>query len=174
MRLDKTGLQEREAWKALGYHVPSYDREQLTENTKKNPEWIHFGAGNIFRAYQANLMQQLMEEGKSDTGLIVAEGFDYEIIEKMYRPHDDYSILVTLKGNGEVEKTVIGSIVESLILDSENDEEFSRLKEIFAAPSLKMASFTITEKGYSLVDGKGDTLPAVARDLENGPVKPES
>lgn len=174
MKLDKEGLQDSAAWKAVGYHVPAYDREKLTENTKKKPEWIHFGAGNIFRAYQANLMQQLMEEGKSDTGLIVAEGFDYEIIEKMYRPHDDYSILVTLKGNGDVEKTVIGSIVESLILDSENEVEFSRLKEIFAAPSLQMASFTITEKGYSLVDGKGDMLPAIQRDLENGPKKPES
>lgn len=174
MRLDKVGLQESSAWEAAGYHVPGYDREKLTQNTKEKPEWIHFGAGNIFRAFQANLMQQLVEEGKSDTGLIVAEGFDYEIIEKMYRPHDDYSILVTLKGNGEVEKTVIGSIVESLILDSENEKEFSRLKEIFAAPSLKMASFTITEKGYSLVDGKGDVLPAIQRDFQNGPKQPES
>lgn len=156
MKLDKEGLRESEAWKSAGYHVPAYDREVLTDNTKQNPQWIHFGAGNIFRAYQANLMQQLMEEGKSETGLIVAEGFDYEIIEKMYRPHDDYSILVTLKSNGEVEKTIIGSIVESLILDSENEAEFTRLKDIFAAPSLQMASFTITEKGYSLVDGKGE------------------
>ena len=174
MRLDKEGLKESAAWKAAGYYVPSYDREKLTENTKQKPEWIHFGAGNIFRAFQANLMQQLMEEGKSETGLIVAEGFDYEIIEKMNRPHDDYSILVTLKSNGEVEKTVIGSIVESLILDSENEKEFSRLKEIFSAKSLQMASFTITEKGYSLVDGKGNILPAIQRDMDNGFEKPES
>lgn len=174
MRLDKEGLHERSAWEAAGYHVPDYDREKLTKNTKEKPEWIHFGAGNIFRAFQANLMQQLVEEGKSDTGLIVAEGFDYEIIEKMYHPHDNYSILVTLKGNGEVEKTVIGSIVESLVLDSENEKEFSRLKEIFAAPSLQMASFTITEKGYALADGKGDILPAIQRDFQNGPDKPES
>lgn len=174
MKLNKEGLQERGAWENAGYHMPNYDREALTENTKQKPEWIHFGAGNIFRAFQANLMQQLMEEGASGTGLIVAEGFDYEIIEKMYRPHDDYSILVTLKSNGEVEKTVIGSIVESLILDSDNDAEFDRLKEIFAAPSLQMASFTITEKGYSLVDGKGEMLAAVKQDMEAGPEKPGS
>ncbi len=174
MKLNKEGLQECGAWESAGYHVPAYDREALTENTRQKPEWIHFGAGNIFRAFQANLMQQLMEEGKSETGLIVAEGFDYEIIEKMYRPHDDYSILVTLKSNGEVEKTVIGSIVESLILDSENDAEFNRLKEIFAAPSLQMASFTITEKGYSLVDGRGEMLAAIKQDMEAGPEKPGS
>ena len=62
--------------------------------------------------------------GVLDRGLVVAEGFDYEIVEKMNRPHDDYSILVTLKANGTVEKTVVGSVVESLTLDSENDAEF--------------------------------------------------
>ena len=47
-------------------------------------------------------------------------------------------------------------------------------KEIFKNSSLQMASFTITEKGYSLVNGKGDMLPAVTADLKNGPAKPES
>ena len=174
MKLDREGLLESSAWKAAGYHVPNYDREKFAENTKEKPEWIHFGAGNIFRAFQANLMQELMETGKSETGLIVAEGFDYEIIEKMYWPHDNYGILATLKGNGEIEKTVIGSIVEALILDSENEKEYSRLKEIFRAPSLQMASFTITEKGYALADGKGELLPAIKEDMENGPEKPGS
>lgn len=174
MKLNKEGLRDGRVWENMGYHVPSYDREEMIENTKQKPEWIHFGAGNIFRAFQANLMQQLIKEGKSQTGLIVAEGFDYEIIEKMYRPYDNYSILVTLKSNGEVEKTVIGSISESLILDSENDEEFSRLKDIFASPSLQMASFTITEKGYGLTDGRGNVLPEIRKDMESGPINPES
>lgn len=50
----------------------------------------------------------------------------------MNRPHDDYSILVTLKADGSVEKTVVGSVVESCILDSENEGEYGRLKEISA------------------------------------------
>ena len=37
-----------------------------------------------------------------------------------------------------------------------------------------MSTFTITEKGYSLVNGKGELLPAVAADFENGPKKPAS
>ena len=48
----------------------------------------------------------------------MAEGYDYEIIEKMYHPHDNYSILATLKADGSIEKTVVGSIAESLTLDS--------------------------------------------------------
>lgn len=37
-----------------------------------------------------------------------------------------------------------------------------------------MVSFTITEKGYSLVNGKGELLPAVAADFAAGPEKPAS
>lgn len=91
-----------------------------------------------------------LNAGVLDRGLTVAEGYDYEIIEKMNRPHDDLSILVTLKANGTVEKSVTGSIMESLALDSHDDAQFSRLKEIFAKDSLQMCTFTITEKGYNL------------------------
>lgn len=174
MKLDSTGLKNTAEWKEAGYALPEFDREQIAANTKENPRWIHFGAGNIFRAFQANVLQNLLNKGICDTGLIVAEGYDYEIVEKMNRPHDDYSILVTLKADGSVEKTVVGSIVESLILDSQNQAEYNRLKEIFRAPSLQMVSFTITEKGYSLVNGKGELLPAVQEDFLKGPEAPES
>ena len=147
MQLNNTGLKDRAVWTNAGYSLPEFNRTTVLLQTQKTPHWIHFGAGNIFRAFQANVMQELLNKGICDTGLIVAEGFDYEIIEKMNRPHDDYSILVTLKADGNVEKTVVGSIVESLILDSGNDVEFNRLKAIFRNPSLQMVSFTITEKG---------------------------
>lgn len=174
MILNKTGLENREQWEAAGYLLPQFDRGRMIAATRENPFWIHFGAGNIFRAFQANVVQNLLNAGTIDRGLIVAEGFDYEIIEKMNRPHDDYSILVTLKADGNVEKTVVGSVAESCILDSGNEQEYGRLKEIFRKESLQMVSFTITEKGYSLVDGKGEMLPAVKADLLAGPEKPES
>ncbi len=174
MELSTLGLKDRAQWEAKGYQLPQFDRAAVTEATRENPCWIHFGAGNIFRAFQANVMQNILNRGEMETGLIVAEGFDYEIIEKMNRPHDDYSILVTLKADGSVEKTVVGSVVESCILDSENEGEYGRLKEIFCKQSLQMVSFTITEKGYSLANGKGELLPAVAADFAAGPEKPAS
>lgn len=174
MRLNKQGLEKKEQWTDLGYALPEYDREAVAANTKENPFWIHFGAGNIFHAFQANVVQNLLNQGVLDRGLVVAEGFDYEIVEKMNHPHDGYSILVTLKADGSVEKTVVGSVVESLTVDSGNTTDFSRLKEIFEKDSLQMVSFTITEKGYSLVNGKGEVLPSVAADFANGPAKPES
>lgn len=172
MKLSETGLKNRSEWK--GYSLPEFDREKVMKSTKDNPVWIHFGAGNIFRAFQANVVQNLLNKGIMDKGLIVAEGYDYEIIDKMNRPHDDYSILVTLKADGNIEKTVVGSIMESLCLDSSNVGDFARLKEIFKSKTLQMASFTITEKGYSLVNGKGELLGNVRADFENGPSNPES
>ena len=175
MKLTLQGIREgKSAYEAAGYRLPAFDYEAVKKNTYERPTWIHFGAGNIFRAFQANVVQNLLNTGVMDVGLIAAEGYDYEIIEKSNRPHDNLSLLATLKAAGTVEKTVVGSIMESLILDSENEAQYNRLKDIFSNPSLQMASFTITEKGYSLVDGKGELLPSVAKDFENGPMRPES
>ena len=169
MKLNEQGLQNRKEWEEKGYDLPKFDREAVTKATKENPFWIHFGPGNIFRAFQANVVQNLLNKGLLDRGLVVAEGYDYEIVEKMNHPHDDYNLLVTLKANGTVEKTVIGSVVESLTVNSENEKDWARLVEIFGKDSLQMASFTITEKGYSLVNGRGEYLPGVPEDLANGP-----
>lgn len=173
LTLNETGLKNRKEWEDAGYTLPRFDRSLVAARTKEAPYWIHFGAGNIFRAFQANVVQKLLNEKILDRGLIAAEGFDYEIIEKINRPHDDYSILVTLKANGSIEKTVVGSVVESLLLDS-CAADFDRLKTLFEQETLQLASFTITEKGYSLAGGNGDMLPAVAEDMAAGPKKPVS
>lgn len=165
---------DRDVFLAAGYHLPEFDYDTVHKNTVEHPHWIHFGAGNIFRAFQANVAQNLLNSGVLDTGLIAAEGYDYEIIEKSYRPHDNLSILATLKADNTVEKTIVGSIMESLILDSKNEAEYARLREIFKNPSLQMASFTITEKGYATANAKGEFFPAVAADFEKGPEAPES
>ena len=51
MKLTLQGLQEKEQWKNAGIGLPSYDIEKVAEETKKNPVWVHFGAGNIFRIF---------------------------------------------------------------------------------------------------------------------------
>ena len=174
MKLSVKGLENTAEWTGKGYALPKFDRPAMIEETVKTPTWVHFGAGNIFRAFHANLAQRMLDAGETKTGITVAEGFDYEIIEKQYRPHDNLSVLVTLKADGSIEKTVIGSIAESCILDSENDAEYSRLKEIFSSDSLQLCTFTVTEKGYSLVNGRGEQLPAVTADFAAGPEKPAS
>ena len=169
LNLTAAGLADQKAWEAAGYALPSYDREAMITRTKESPCWVHFGAGNIFRAFQANTAQELLNNGTFDRGVIVAEGFDTEIIRDMYQPHDNLSILVTLKADGSVEKTVVGSIAESLAADTADSPDFARLKEIFTKDSLQMATFTITEKGYSLKNGASELLPSVAADFAAGP-----
>lgn len=174
MQLSKVGLSNKDIWEEKKFILPKFDLDKIKNNTKENPIWIHFGAGNIFRAFHGNLFQELLDKNKIDKGLIVVEGYDYEIIDKINKPYDDLSILVTLKSSGEIEKKVIGSIVESLTLDRDNALDFNRLKEIFINKSLQVVSFTITEKGYNTFDNKGQVLEAIKVDLENGPDKATS
>ena len=169
---EKALAQDRAQWEAAGYKLPKYDRAAMIEKTKENPFWVHFGSGNIFRAFQANVVEDLLDAGVIDRGLIAVGG--HEAMEKLFLPHDNYNLLATLKANGTVEKTIIGSIAESLTTDAGYDEHFDRLKEIFTKDSLQMVSFTITEKGYSLVKGDGSYTAEVEADIVNGPAKPES
>ena len=72
--------ENRKKWVQAGYKLPEFDKEQVVKETRENPVWIHFGAGNIFRAFQANVVQELLNKGELTTGLITAEGYDYEIM----------------------------------------------------------------------------------------------
>ena len=53
MILNKNYVEEADLWKAKGYDLPAYDRGAVIERTKERPEWVHFGAGNIFRSFPA-------------------------------------------------------------------------------------------------------------------------
>ena len=152
--IDIVKPENRAECEAIGYALPQYDREAMSARTKANPTWIHFGAGNIFRAFPAAVLEGMLNRGEADTGVIVAEGFDYDIIDMAYRPYDDLSLLVVLKADGSIEKRVVGSVAESLKADPAS-EDFDRLAEIFRNPSLQMVTFTITEKGYSLWNPDG-------------------
>lgn len=165
MKLSNDGLKIKDNWLEKGYELPTYDIEKVKENTMGTPTWLHFGAGNLFRAFTAANQNKLLNEGKSDKGIIVAEGYDFEIIEKAYRPFDNLSLLVTLKPDGNIKKEVIGSVVNSLIADTSNKKDWDELKRIFNCSSLQMVSLTITEKGYSIFDNNGDVLPFVLNDI---------
>ena len=142
----------RAEWEAKGYELPKFDIAAVAKKTHDEPTWLHFGAGNIFRAFPAAILNDALNSGKYDRGVIVAESFDYEIIDKAYRPYQNLSLLVSLQSSGTIEKKVIASVTESLKADPQFGDDWARLQEIFRAPSLQMITFTITEKGYTFND----------------------
>ena len=135
-------------WEAKGYELPSFDIAKVREKTAKEPTWVHFGGGNIFRAFPAAILNDALNTGRYDRGVIVAETFDFEVIDKAYTPYNNLSLLVSLQSTGTIEKKVIASVTEALKADPQFDD-WNRLIEIFRNPSLQMISFTITEKGYT-------------------------
>ena len=135
-------------WEAKGYQLPKFDIKAVREKTAKEPTWVHFGGGNIFRAFPAAILNDALNTGKYDRGVIVAETFDFEVIDKAYTPYNNLSLLVSLQSTGTIEKKVIASVTEALKADPQFPD-WQRLVEIFRNPSLQMISFTITEKGYS-------------------------
>ena len=165
MVLNNESVKNREAWEKLGYRLPKFDRDAMVEKTVKNPTWVHFGAGNIFKAFQADACQRLLDAGLWDTGIIAAERR-----EKKPELNDNLTVKVTLKADGKVEKAVVGSIAEKVYLYGGE----ARLREIFENPSLQMVSFTITEKGYALYDAAGEYLPDIAADLAGTPENAKS
>jgi fructuronate reductase len=170
MRLNNRELMNRAQWEDAGIELPRFDREAMVQATQTAPEWAHFGAGNIFRVFPAALQQSLLEAGIEKTGIVMVAGRDGGIIERVFRPHDNLTLAVTLKASGEIQKKVIASVASSWWMGKA--EDFEALKRIFRSASLKMASFTITEKGYNIKDGKGEFLPDAAADFAAGPGGP--
>ena len=64
---------------------------------------------------------------------------------------------------------MLAGVAEGLKVNFADPASVARLKEIFRAPSLKMLSFTITEKGYQLKNPDGSYLPVVQADMKEGP-----
>ena len=143
LQLTYGGLADTAGWEKAGVKLPRYDARAAAERTEKNPAWLHFGAGNIFRGYIAALAHKLLNGGLVETGVVPVEAFDTDIIGKIYEPFDSLALLVTLKADGGAEREIIGGMAKGIT--ARNTE---RLEAMFADKGLQMVSFTITEKGY--------------------------
>lgn len=171
MQLNYKGLADLEGWKKAGVILPSYDVEALAEKTKKNPLWVHFGIGNIFRFFIGGIVDKLISDGDMDRGLTCVETFDFDVVDKIYEPFDNLALSVTLHEDGRVDKKILAPFAEAIKAQSSNPAAWSRLKEIFSNPGLQLVSFTITEKGYVLHNSEGKYFPFVQADIDNGPDK---
>jgi len=172
MKLNHESLQNIQAWQQIGVKVPAFDRDAMLKNTAENPVWVHFGAGNIFRGFIAVLQQRLLEMGLEKRGIIAAETFDFDIIDKIYAPYDSLTMNVTLRADGSTDKEIVASLAKGLKAGTAFAEDWAELKAAFTKKSLQMASFTITEKGYALRDMSGNLMQIVKNDMAAGPEDP--
>lgn len=169
LELNGKSLAHKDAWNAVNVTLPQFDWDAMVKATKEHPMWVHFGAGNIFRGFIARLQQELLNQGLSDRGIIAADTFDYDIIDKIYTPFDNMTMMVSLNPDGTTSREIVASIAEGLRADSSDASQMARLQEIFTDASLQMVSFTITEKGYALANMAGELLPVVQADIQEGP-----
>ena len=123
MKLNLKALTKPEQWTEKGYQLPAFDIDVVREKTLANPVWLHFGAGNIFRGFPAVLQQSLLDQDLADRGIIVAEAFDEEIIDRAYTPFDNLSLMVSLNPDGSIDRQVVGSVVHSVKASSSRSEE---------------------------------------------------
>lgn len=169
MKLTLEGIRDTVAWQAAGVRLPSYDVTAAHRKAVDAPRWVHFGIGNIFRIFIGGIADGLLEKGLLDRGITCVETFDYDVVEKIYRPYDNLGIQVILDPDGTREVRVLGSLAEAVKAQASDPAQWNRLKEIFRAPSLQLVSFTITEKGYALKAPSGGWLSHVSTDIESGP-----
>lgn len=169
MRLTMDGISKSEPWEKAGICLPGYSVEAAAQKARKEPVWVHFGIGNIFRVFIGGIADGLLEEGALDRGITCVETFDYDVVDKIYHPYDNLGLSVILHGDGTREYKVLGSMAEAVKAQTSDSAQWTRLKEIFISPSLQMVSFTITEKGYALHKADGSWFPFVEKDIQNGP-----
>ncbi|WIH85920.1 mannitol dehydrogenase family protein [Brachyspira pilosicoli] len=175
MKLNIENLNDKNFWENANIEVPKYNINDIRKNTAEKPTWIHFGAGNIFRGFIAAVADTLLNDSIIDTGIIAVDTHafgrddDYDMINKVYKPFDNLTLLASIKSNGDIDKKIIGSITDILHADFINN--YDALKKIFISSSLQIVSFTITEKGYSIKDLNGNYTSIVEEDIDNEPKK---
>ena len=172
MKVNLESLGDRAGWEKAGVALPAFDVAEMRRRTAKAPVWVHFGAGNIFRAFIAALQQDLLDRGEAECGIIAADTFDVDNIRMIYGGYDNLTMAATLNADATVSLKLIASVSEALVAKPEETADFARLREIFESPSLQMASYTITEKGYALRGLDGEFTAAAMKDIAAGPDAP--
>ena len=84
MRIDNHIYRDRALWEAKGWHIPDFDREAVMKRTGKIPFGCILAAAIFSGPLSAGPCPGLLEQGKLDRGLIVAESFDWTLIDEIY------------------------------------------------------------------------------------------
>lgn len=118
---------------------------------------VHFGIGAFHRAHQAWYTDACLTDGESGWG-ICGVSMRSDSVARQLNPQDGLYTLTARTGGG-AETRVIGAVREVLVAEPDREAIIARL----AAPECRIASFTITEKGYGrALDGSLDRAAGAA------------
>ena len=159
----------RDEFERAGIGLPTYDVEAVREAGVAQPRWVHFGGGNLYRAFHAAVAEKLACAGKLDRGVVVCETFSPFTIDSVYAPYDNTILQVVMNADGSLDERVLASTCDSLFCNPSRPADYDRMGRYFESDELQLASFTITEKGYGLTNAAGELLPFVAAEIAGGP-----
>jgi len=155
--------------KERGVRLPAYDVAALKQAGVEQPVWIHFGGGNLYRAFHAQIAQDLADKGLLTRGVVVAETFRPFTLDEVYDPYNYDILQVVMNADGTLAERVLAVTAGGVFANSQRPEDLARAKRYFESPELQLATFTITEKGYGLRDASGELFGFVKQELKDGP-----
>ena len=128
------------------YHISkeNYDRDVI------KPGIVHFGVGNFHRCHQAVYIDKLLGQGDLEWGIIGVSMRSSKIRDAL-KPQDFLYTEATL--GSKIEFRIIGSILDILVAPEDPVAVINQL----ADTNIKLATTTITEKGYCLSSGQIDS-----------------
>ena len=128
---------------------PAYDREAQAVGI------VHFGLGAFHRAHQAVYTDEAMAAGDRDWA-IAGLSLRSPGARDRLAPQDGL-YTVTARSSESEDVRLIGSVREALLASQAGE----RIVALLAAPTIRLVSFTVTEKGYCRApDGSLDTAGA--------------
>lgn len=159
-------------WRKISARLPQFNLIEMVRRTKEAPVWVHIAPSNLFIGEIAPIQQALLESGIVQEGIIGIETWDEEIVDRIYRPHDNLRLRIVMPPGRANQAEIIASTAETVFADTSRPEEWEKSREYFAKPSLQMVTITCTEKGYSIRDPNGRLAETISKDIQNGPGKP--
>ncbi len=123
---------------AAGTRRPGYDRSKVTAGI------VHLGIGAFHRGHQAVFVDDALERGHLDWGIIAAS-LRSPAARDALAPQDCL-YTVAFRNGAATECRIIGSILDIIVAP----EEPERLIAALCDPSIRLVTLTITEKGYGM------------------------